>query len=177
MKIIETDRLILRTWLDTDADDYYRINQDANVLEHLPGPLTMDEVRAFMQKMNAQWNNHGFTLWAAEEKSSGKLMGFIGLSRWSGPFGEMVEIGWRLGSEFWKQGYATEGAKAALEYGFKRCGLTEIVAFTVPANLRSQRVMEKIGMQRDHDCDFAYPALPADHRLSAHILYRVSAQR
>lgn len=177
MKIIETDRLMLRTWQDADADDYYRINQDGRVLEHLPGPLTMDEVRAFMQKMNAQWNHHGFTLWAAEEKSSGKLIGFIGLSRWNGPFGEMVEIGWRLGSEFWGNGYATEGAKAALEYGFERCGLNEIVAFTVPANLRSQRVMEKIGMQRDHACDFAHPALSADHRLSAHILYRVFAQR
>ena len=70
--------------------------------------------------------------------------------------------------------YATEGAKASLDYGFKKCGLKEIISFTVPANVRSIRIMEKIGLKRDLNGDFAHPKLPADHHLSQHILYRLS---
>jgi len=83
-------------------------------------------------------------------------------------------VGWRLGSRYWGNGYATEGAKASLDYGFKQCGLKEIVSFTVPANVRSIRVMEKIGLKRDLNGDFAHPKLPIDHPLSRHILYRLS---
>lgn len=90
------------------------------------------------------------------------------------PFSPAVEIGWRLGSEYWGKGLATEGAKAVLNYGFKKCGLKEIVSFTVPANVRSIRVMEKIGMKRDLAGDFHHPKLPKDHPLSLHVLYRVN---
>lgn len=174
MNIIETDRIILRSWKDEDKEAFYRINQDINVTEHLLGPLTMQEVTDFITSMNLQFDNTGYTLWAAEEKSSGKLMGFIGLHspKWEAHFTPCVEIGWRLGSEFWGKGYATEGAKAVLDYGFNQCGLTEIVAFTVPANVRSMRVMEKIGMQRDVNGDFAHPKLAPEHKLSKHVLYR-----
>src|SRR5579872_4614167 len=136
MKVIETERLILRTWQDGDIDEYYRINQDSKVTEFLRGPLTMQEVKDFIAFVNQQFDKIGYTLWAAEEKSSGKLMGFIGLDplKWEAPFGPCVEVGWRLGSEYWGKGYATEGATAALEYGFNVCDLQEIVSFTVPAN-------------------------------------------
>ena len=175
MKVIETERVILRTWEDDDVDAYYRINQDPKVIELLRGPLTMQEAKDFIAFVNQQFDKIGYTLWAAEEKYSGKLMGFIGLDplKWEAPFGPCVEIGWRLGSEYWEKGYATEGAKAALEYGFKKCGLKEIVSFTVPANIRSIRVMEKIGMQRDLSGDFAHPKLSPDHKLSKHVLYRI----
>lgn len=175
MNIIETERLILRTWQESDADAFFRINEDPKVIEFLPGPLTMQKVQDFMSAMNQQWQEKHYTLWAAEEKASGKLAGFIGLS-WLAlppPFVPSVEIGWRLGSEFWYQGYATEGANAAMRWGFDECGLDEIVAITVPANVRSQRVMTKLGMQRDLDGDFAHPRLPVDHRLSQHILFRI----
>lgn len=175
MKIIETERLILRTWQESDAEEFFRINEDPKVTEFLPGPLTMEKVQDFIDAMNRQWEEKRYTLWAAEEKSSGKFIGFIGLS-WLAlppPFVPAVEIGWRLGSEFWYQGYATEGAMAAMRWGFDECGLDEIVAITVPANMRSQRVMTKLGMKRDLDGDFAHPRLPVDHRLSQHILFRV----
>ena len=179
MNIIETERLILRTWKKEDEDEYYRINQDPKVLEFLRGPLTMQQVKDFINFVNQQFEKIGYTLWAAEEKSSGKLMGFIGLDplKWEAPFGPCVEIGWRLGSEFWGKGYATEGAKAALDYGFNKCGLNEIVSFTVPANIRSLRIMEKIGMHRDLKGDFAHPKLPADHPLSRHVLYRLKKEQ
>ena len=108
---------------------------------------------------------YGYTTWAAELKETGVLMGFIGLKYvdWPANFTPAVEIGWRLGSQYWGKGYDTEGAKAVLDYGFKYCNLPEIVSFTVPANRRSIRVMEKIGMQRDIPGDFAHPKLPKGH--------------
>ena len=179
MKVIETERVILRTWRDDDVDEYYRINQDPKVIEFLRGPLTMQEAKDFVAFVNQQFDKIGYTLWAAEEKSSGKLMGFIGLDplKWAAPLGSCVEIGWRLGSEYWGKGYATEGAKAALKYGFNKCGLKEVVSFTVPANVRSIRIMEKIGMQRDLNGDFAHPKLAPDHKLSKHVLYRVQKNK
>jgi RimJ/RimL family protein N-acetyltransferase len=174
MKIIETDRLILRTWKPEDTEAYYQINQDSKVIEFLMGPLTREEVQNFINISNQQFEKTGFTLWAAEEKTSGKLIGFIGLNivPWNAHFTPCVEIGWRLGSEFWNKGYATEGAKAVLEYGFNICHLKEIVAFGVPDNIRSINVMEKIGMQRDLQGDFEHPKLPKGHQLSKHVLYR-----
>ncbi|HEV2613591.1 MAG TPA: GNAT family N-acetyltransferase [Gammaproteobacteria bacterium] len=175
MKIIETERLILRTWKDNDADEFYRINQDPSVIEFLLGPLTLQEVKDFIASVNQQFDKTGYTLFAVEEKSSGKLIGFIGLSSptWESHFTPCVEIGWRLGSEFWNKGYATEGAKAVLKYGFETVGLKEIVSFTVPANVRSIRVMERIGMVRDTRDDFLHPKLSPEHMLSQHILYRI----
>jgi len=179
MNIIETERLILRTWKDKDSEEYYCINQDPKVIELLLGSLTMQEVADFMHTMNEQFAKLGFTLFAAEEKSTGKLIGFIGLNppKWDSHFTPCVEIGWRLGSQYWNQGYATEGAEAVLEYGFNKCGLTEIVSFTVPENIRSIRVMEKIGMKRDLSGDFAHPKLASDHKLSKHVLYRIKRPR
>ncbi len=175
MKIIETERLILRTWKPEDAKAYFQINQDPKVTECLLGPMTMGQVNDFVAAKNNQMDKYGYTLWASELKETNELIGFIGLNYtdWESHFTPALEIGWRLGSQYWGKGYATEGAKAALDFGFNKIGLEEIVSFTVPANKRSINVMEKIGMKRDINGDFAHPKLPADHSLSKHILYRI----
>jgi len=175
MKVIETERLNLRTWKADDVVEYYRINQDPKVIEFLRGPLTKQEVVEFIALQNQQFEQLQFTLWATEEKSTGKLIGFIGLNspKWESHFTPCVEIGWRLGSEYWGKGYATEGAKAALQYGFETVGLKEIVSFTVSDNTRSICVMEKLGMMRDFNGDFAHPCLDVNHKLSKHILYKI----
>lgn len=177
MKVIETERLILRTWKEQDADAYFRINQDPKVIEFFLGPLTREQVHEFILAVNKHQEKHGYTLWAAEIKETEEFIGFIGLNYtdWEAHFTPTVEVGWRLGSEYWNKGYATEGAKAALEYGFNKCGLQEIVSFAVPANRRSIHVMEKIGLKRDLDGDFAHPKLADDHPFSKHILYKISA--
>jgi len=174
--IIETERLILRTWKKADAEPYFRINQEPRVIECLRGPLTMEQVNDFIQAVNRQWDKYAYTLWAAELKATAEFMGFIGLNytAWEAHFTPAVEVGWRLGSQYWGKGYATEGAKASLDYSFKKGRLEEIVSFTVPANVRSIRVMEKIGLKRDLNGDFAHPKLPAEHPLSQHILYRLT---
>lgn len=175
--IIETDRLVLRTWKKEDAEAYFQINQDPKVIEFLPSPLTMEQVNDFISAVNLHQEKHGYTLWAVERKETSELIGFIGLNYtdWESHFTPAVEVGWRLGSQYWGNGFATEGAKASLDYGFKLCGLKEIVSFTVPANIRSIRVMEKIGLKRELNGDFAYPKLAADHPLSQQILFRLTA--
>jgi RimJ/RimL family protein N-acetyltransferase len=174
MNVIETARLILRTWREQDAEALYQINQDPRVVEFLPGMMTMDEVHAFMEHCNRGFIEHRFCLFAVELKATHELIGYIGLNipNWQAHFTPCVEIGWRLGSQYWGQGYATESARAVLHYGFHDIGLDEIVSFTVPANVRSIRVMEKIGMQRDLTGDFAHPKLAAGHPLSKHVLFR-----
>ena len=174
MQIIETKRLILRTWQDQDADAFAKINQDSKVIEFLRGPMTLLEVENFIRANNQCFDKNKFCLFATALKETNELIGFIGLSAptFEAHFTPCVEIGWRLASAHWGQGYATEGANAALQYGFTEIGLKEIVSFTVPANIRSIRVMEKIGMYRDAKDDFAHPNLSSDHTLSQHILYR-----
>lgn len=174
MNIIETKRLILREWEDKDIELFARINQDPQVLEFLPGPLSKEESSSWVNKINESCKENEFGLWAATLKT-GELIGYIGLNipSFKASFTPCVEIGWRLGSAFWGKGYATEGARAVLEYGFTQLKLKEIVAFTVPANIRSIRIMEKIGMKRDLNSDFYHPNLPKDHPLSLHVLYRI----
>lgn len=178
MKIIETERLILRTWTEKDADPFFHINQDPKVIEYLLGPLTLEEVNNFLSRLNAQFEKKGYTLWAVELKESGELLGFVGLNYtdWKSHFTPAVEVGWRLGSQYWGKGYATEAATASLDFAFNTMGLDEIVSFTVPNNKRSIGVMEKIGMKRDIKGDFKHPKLSDDHPISLHVLYRISKE-
>jgi RimJ/RimL family protein N-acetyltransferase len=135
-------------------------------------------IDAIVGRVRAHFDQHGFGWWPAELKSTGAFIGFIGLSNilFEAHFTPAIEVGWRLASAHWSQGYATEGARAALEAGFTRLGLDEIVSITVPANTRSRRVMERIGMTRD-PADFDHPHLPEGHALRRHVLYRIGRVR
>lgn len=178
ISVIQTPRLILRLWEQGDRQPFFLINQDPQVVAFLRGTLTQEQVNDFMVAANAHQDRHGYTLWAVELKETGQLIGFVGLNYtdWPAHFTPAVEIGWRLGSQYWGQGYATEAAKACLKYAFDCCQLNEIVSFTVPANLNSIKVMQRIGLSRDPHGDFAHPKLPVDHPLSHHVLYRLTAQ-
>jgi len=175
MKIIETERLILRTFEDKDIESMAAIDQDPKVCEYLPGIGNRAATEAGIQRIIKHYEEHGFSLYAVELKATHEFIGFLGLMipSFVAHFTPAIEIAWRIGSKHWGQGYATEGAKAVLNYAFNQLGLKEIVSFTVPANMRSIRVMEKIGMIRDQKGDFSHPKLPSDHRLSKHILYRI----
>jgi ribosomal-protein-alanine N-acetyltransferase len=109
----------------------------------------------------------------------GSFIGFVGLSvpSFDAHFMPAVEVGWRLARETWGHGFATEAARAAIRDGFEHLGLSEIVSFTVPANVRSIRVMERLGMTRDPVDDFDHRRLPDRHRLKPHVLYRLSRAR
>ncbi|WP_307720831.1 GNAT family N-acetyltransferase [Pseudoduganella lutea] len=173
--VLTTDRLVLRLWRDDDVAPFVALNADPAVTQYLPGPVTPEQAAQLFAAQNALYAQHGCCYFAAELKESGELAGFVGLKYqdFAMPFAPCHEVGWRLASRYWGKGLASEGARAALRFGFERLGLEEIVSFTVAENVRSRRVMERLGMVRDSGGDFAHPALLADHPLSRHVLYRL----
>jgi RimJ/RimL family protein N-acetyltransferase len=173
---VDTPRLILRGWREADREPFARLNADPLVMRHFPAVLTREESDRGMDWVEAHFAEHGFGLFAAELRATGDFIGFIGLSvpSFETHFTPCVEIGWRLAPEYWNQGLATEGAAAAMRFGFETVGLREIVSFTVPANVASRRVMEKIGMEHDPEDDFDHPKMPEGHPLRRHVLYRKS---
>ena len=175
LRRIETARLVLRFWHDDDLENFAAMNADPRVLEHFPSVLTRAQSDASAARIRAHLETHGYGLWAVERRDCPGFIGFAGLAHVSfeAPFTPGVEIGWRLAFEHWGNGYATEAASTAVSAGFEQIGLEEIFAFTTPANVRSRRVMEKLGFSRNPAEDFAHPALPAGHPLQRHVLYRL----
>jgi RimJ/RimL family protein N-acetyltransferase len=173
---IRTDRLLLRRWRAADREPFALVNSDPAVMEYFPAVLSGDESDAFAARIEAGLAERGFGLWAVEVPGVTSFAGFIGLThpRFEAHFTPCVEIGWRLAKNCWGLGYATEGARAALRFGFDQLGLAEIVSFTVIANARSRRVMEKIGMTHRPADDFDHPLLPEGHPLRPHVLYRIA---
>jgi RimJ/RimL family protein N-acetyltransferase len=172
--MIETARLILRPWRDSDLEPFAEQNADPFVMRYLVGPLTREQSDAYAAAARAHLAETGYCKWAVEAPGVAPFIGAVGLSRvkFQASFTPAVEIAWRLHRHFWGKGYATEAAKAAIEDGFTRAGLTRIVALTTLTNLPSQRVMERLGMTRT--IEFDHPSLAADSPLRRHILYRLS---
>jgi len=151
------------------------MNTDPRVAEYLPTPLSRQESDAFIDRVEAHFEKHGFGLWAVEVLEDRRFAGYVGLMRprFEAAFTPCVEVGWRLSPEHWGKGYATEGARAVIDYGLDVVKLPEILSWTVPANTRSRRVMEKLGMTRDPADDFDHPLLAEGHPLRPHVLYRI----
>jgi RimJ/RimL family protein N-acetyltransferase len=172
--MLKTERLLLRKWKPTDLEEFARINADPKVCEFLPSVMRYGESNKLAYSIMSHFEKHAFGLWAVERVDIGRFIGFTGLSipSFTAHFTPCVEIGWRLGSEHWGKGYATEAAKAALAHGFEQLKLPEIVSFTSLRNERSRAVMEKIGMKHNPDDDFFHPRLDHDHPLALHVLYR-----
>ncbi|HTN79787.1 MAG TPA: GNAT family N-acetyltransferase [Acidimicrobiales bacterium] len=171
----ETERLLLRSWRDEDLAPFAAMNADPVVMEHFPSTLTRRESDALVVRITAQLDDLGYGLWALEVRDSGEFVGFTGLALQTFPahFTPAVEVGWRLAQSAWGHGYATEAALAALEYGFTVAGLDEIVSMTAATNVRSQQVMQRIGMTHDPADDFDHPNVPDGHRVKPHVLYRI----
>jgi RimJ/RimL family protein N-acetyltransferase len=172
---LRTERLILRWWRPDDREPFARLNADPRVVEFLPKVLARDESDAVADRIESHFERHSFGLWAVEIPEVTPFAGFIGLSipRFETHFTPCIEIGWRLAAEYWHRGYATEGARATLDFAFTHLNADEILSFTVPANVRSRRVMEKIGMMHNPAEDFDHPVLPEGHPLRRHVLYRI----
>lgn len=171
---LQTARLRLRLWRLDDRKPFAAMNADPNVMAYFPAALSELESDALIAHVEAGFQQRGFGFWAVEVPHVTMFAGFIGLSvpRFETHFTPCVEIGWRLAAAHWNKGYATEGAQAALAFGFETLQLNEIVAFTTVANAPSRRVMEKIGMIHDAADDFDHPLLPEGHHLQRHVLYR-----
>ncbi len=174
---METARLLLRRWQPGDRAPFARINADPRVMEFYPAPLNREQSDALIDRFESHFAQHAFGLWAAELLPTAQFIGYIGLSipTFRAHFTPCVEIGWRLDEDHWGQGLATEGARAVLAFAFNVLRLPEVVSFTTPANLRSIRVMQKLGLTRNPADDFDHPNLPESHPLRRHVLYRKAA--
>jgi RimJ/RimL family protein N-acetyltransferase len=174
-KMQRTERLLLRPWRASDLAPFATINADPKVMEFYPAPLTRLESDALAEQIQQEWTLHAYGFWAVEVPGVAPFVGYIGLHYWNleAPFAPCVDVGWRLDSRYWGRGYATEGARAALRYGFESLRLPEIVAMATVHNTRSRRVMERLGMQHDPAENFHHPKLPREHPLSLRVLYRL----
>ena len=168
---IKTKRLTLREWLPQDSKPFAAMNSDPQVMEFFPKILTQTESDNLIEKIKANFTNHGFGLMAAELSDTKQFIGFIGLHvpSLATDFTPCVEIGWRIAKEYWGQGLATEGAKAVLNYAFQELKLEKVVSFTTKNNAKSINVMKKLGLK--YERDFLHPSLPTNHALAWHVLY------
>lgn len=173
--LIETKRLLLREWQKSDLDPMAIINQDPKVMEFFPSIRTYTETEKFINANISAYEKYGYCLYPVELKASGELIGFVGLNYtdWQAHFTPAVEIGWRLGAQFWGQGYATEAAMAVRDFAFNTLNLDELVSFTVPANVRSRKLMERLGFIHDPKDDFDHPMIDVGHPMKRHVLYRL----
>lgn len=172
--IAETDRLILRPWREEDRDVYLATCNTYSVTRHLDGPAKVEDIDASLARIRKSKEENGFCFWAVERKSDGAFLGYCGfkIARDEGtPIEGDIEIGWRLREDAWGQGYAYEAARAALDWAWANLDAGRVVSFTVPANEASWRLMERLGMTRRPDLDFAHPRFAPGHPLSTHITY------
>lgn len=172
---IRTARLRLRSWREEDFEAYAALNADARVMEFYPSVVGREESRVRFDRWQERVAEQGMGFWPVEVIGGAPFIGMVGLARpdFEADFLPGVEIGWRLAAEHWGRGYATEAARGALAYGFERLGLAEIVSFTTTTNVRSRRVMDKLGMKRSPDEDFLHPSIAEGHPLRPHVLYRL----
>lgn len=172
--MIETARLILRPWRDSDLPLFAEQNADPVVMRYLVGPLTRAQSDDYVAQAVRHLAETGYCKWAVEAPGVAPFIGAVGLSRvkFEASFTPAVEVAWRLHRNYWGHGYATEAARAAIEDGFTRIGLNEIVALTTLGNIASQRVMQRLGMTRT--VEFDHPAVAKDNPLRRHILYRLT---
>jgi RimJ/RimL family protein N-acetyltransferase len=177
--VIRTERLLLRAWRAEDREPFAALNADPRVMQHLPALLPRAQSDALARRSESHFATHGFGPWAVEVPGVAPFIGFVGLvvPAFEAHFTPAVEIGWRLAAEHWGRGYATEAALASAAHAFDGAGLDELVSFTTPANVRSQAVMQRIGMTHDAADDFDHPRFPPGHRLSRHVLYRMRRNR
>ena len=174
--MIETERLLLRSWREADRDPFFDLCQSPAVMACLGGPLTEAEVDAAIGRVRASQDRNGFCFWAIERRADSAFLGFCGLKvadTPGTPIEDEIEIGWRLGEFYWGQGYAREAAQASLRWAWANLSTPRVIAITVPTNRRSWGLMERIGMTRRPELDFGHPTFPESHPLHQHISYAV----
>lgn len=173
--ILETERLILRPWHDEDIPHWVSMHADPRVMEFFQSTYTQDEAKEVAARLRLQLARDGYGWWIAEVKNGNRFAGTIALQKvpFDAHFTPAHEIGWRLTFDAWGNGYATEGARAVLDFAFSQLPCDEVVAMTAQINVRSQRVMERLGMQHDTADDFDHPRLEHGDRLRRHVLYRI----
>lgn len=171
--ILQGPRLVLRPPEPSDAAELAAINGDPEAMRHFAKTMDRAESDAWLARIMAHHAEHGFGFWSVVRRDAPGLVGIVGLMHvgFQARFTPAVEIGWRTAPAHQRQGFAGEAARLALDAGFGPLALREIVAWTIPPNEPSRRLMEKLGMTPDRDFD--HPRLPEGHPKRRHLLYRI----
>lgn len=178
MIVIETQRLRLRKWRESDKEPFAKMNADREVMRYFPSTRTEEQSNTLVDQLTQLIDRVGYGFWAAERKDSSQFIGFIGINYTESglPFAPCVDIGWRLAQAHWGQGFATEGALASLDYAFNQTDLKKVVSMTPVPNTPSENVMLKIGMLKCAE-NFHHPEVPIGHDLSEHVLYELTKRQ
>jgi RimJ/RimL family protein N-acetyltransferase len=175
--VIETERLLMRRWQDSDREPFAALNADPETMRYFPVPLDRTASDAFVARIETRFDEQGYGLWALEISSTGEFIGYAGLNPMHPgvPGAGGMEIGWRLARHAWHCGYATEAARAALDVAFGGAGLAEVWSITAVLNEPSQAVMRRIGMTEV--ARFDHPGIAAGHPIQPHVAYHLAAPR
>ncbi|NLN83884.1 MAG: GNAT family N-acetyltransferase [Firmicutes bacterium] len=173
----ETERLIMRRWREEDLAPFIEMNQDPKVCQYFRNTISPESsVKFYYNTVVPQFAKYGWGLYAVEVKETSEFIGFNGF-HWldiKADFAPCIEIGWRLKSDAWGFGYATEGAKAALKHGFEVHNIEEVFSNTSALNVPSENVMKRIGLK--HIGFFDYPGFAEDEPLRNHVLYHMDRE-
>ena len=164
--------ILLRQWKDSDLDAFTRMNADAEVMKYFIAPWSAEESRQGLQRLRQLIDTRGWGSWAVEVE--GAFAGFTGLAepKFTAHFTPCVEIGWRFLPAYWGRGIAFNAAQQAEHYAFSVLGLDQLVSFTTETNMRSRKLMARLGFSHDPSDDFLHPNIAADHPYCRHILCR-----
>lgn len=176
---LDTSRLQLRQWKESDLEPFYQLNSDEEVMRYFPDVLSKSRSDAVVARLSEMIDEKGWGFWAVEIKQTGEFIGFVGLlaqQKSAIPNSPLVEIGWRLAKSHWGKGYATEAAQASLKYAFETLSLSDVYSFTVLDNAPSRHVMSRIGMTNTEQ-DFDHPMLEDGHPLQRHCLYKITSEQ
>lgn len=175
---LETKRLILRQWKESDFPVFAKMNADPAVMEYYPSTLSEEESSIMANKITTLISDQSWGFWAVETKKEKEFIGFVGLHRpgYDLPVTPCVEIGWRLGKKYWGKGYATEAAVESLRFAFEELELNQVYSFTSVSNLKSRSVMERIKMENTGN-NFEHPHIPKGNLLREHVLYKITKEQ
>ncbi len=170
--IFKSQRLGFRNWTLHDIDPFYKINSDNDVMEFFPFKPSKEQTQELVLRMQDMYHKKGFCYFAVDLLENNEFIGFIGLCEqtYLTEIENFVDIGWRLKKSVWNRGYATEGAKACLDFGFNTIGLKTIYSVAPEINTKSELIMKKIGMQRIKT--FSHPKLTDYKHLLSCVLYK-----
>lgn len=172
--LFSSNRLGFRNWTLGDLDPMAALNDDADVMEFFPFKPSRQNTEEFIVRMQQQFAKNGFCYFAVDLLETNEFIGFVGLCEQNYLEGQdtFVDIGWRLKKSVWNKGYATEGAKACLDFGFTQIGLHAIYSVASEINTKSELIMKKIGMEKIKTFD--HPKLVAYPELVSCVLYKTS---
>lgn len=172
--LFSSQRLGFRNWVDSDVEKMAKISGDPVVMEFFPSTQSFVHTSGFVDRMKRQYDEVGFCYFAVETIIDSEFIGFLGLSNvtFDADFTPCVDIGWRFDKRIWNQGYATEGGQRCLSYGFETLNLDEIYSIASVVNVKSERIMKKIGMQKVNH--FVHPSLSEYPMIEDCMLYRIN---